>query len=71
MHMPHQKLHPKNPVGKTVLREKSAYQPHFVLHMLPHQKPYVRNLQVKTHKEKKSTTENLLCYPILYSYYSS
>jgi hypothetical protein len=38
---------------KTVLGEKSTYQPHFVLHMLPRQKPYVRNLQVKTHKGEK------------------
>jgi hypothetical protein len=35
--------------------DKRVYQLHFVLHMLPHQKPYVRNLQVKTHKGKKST----------------
>jgi hypothetical protein len=36
-----------------VLGGKSTYQTDFVLHMLPHQKPYVRNLQVKTHKGAK------------------
>jgi hypothetical protein len=48
------KAPPKKPSGKkTVIEEKSTYQPYFVLHMLPHQKPNVRNLQVKTHKGKK------------------
>jgi hypothetical protein len=41
------------PSGKTVLGEKSTYEPHFVLHMLLRQKPYVRKLQVKTHKGEK------------------
>jgi hypothetical protein len=56
MHMPHQKLHPKTQWEKTVLGEKSTYQPHFVLYMLPRQKPYMRNLQVKNSQREKNTT---------------
>jgi hypothetical protein len=53
MHIPHQKLHPKNPVGKTVLGEKSTYQPHFVLHMLSHQKTLCEKPSSKNSQRKK------------------
>ena len=61
----------RKPSGKNSSWRKEYISTVIVLYMLPHQQLYVRNIQVKTHKRKKSTTFNLLCYIVLYTCYSS